>query len=156
MKTLILYYSWSQTTAQLATLIAQTSTADVVELTVDAATFSTDMYATAAIAKQQLMAKRLPTLTNALPNFNDYQLLLIGGPVWSGTVATPVQSLLSQLAGFKGQIKPFLTDVGNAGQYVAEFERLTPAQVVLPALELTADDIRQTSSATAQIQAWLN
>lgn len=130
-KTLILYYSWSGTTAKMAQVLQEVSQATAIELTVKSGTFSTDMYQTSDIAKQQLATGNLPGLTNQLPDLNDYDLLLIGGPVWSGEPATPVQQLLKQVpANYAGTIAPFYTSAGGDEQYQANFQKLTSAQVV--------------------------
>jgi hypothetical protein len=93
----------------MAQVLQEVSQATAIELTVKSGTFSTDMYQTSDIAKQQLATGNLPGLTNQLPDLNDYDLLLIGGPVWSGEPATPVQQLLKQVpANYAGTIAPFL------------------------------------------------
>lgn len=130
-RALILYYSWSGTTAKMAQALQTISHAPTVELTVEPDTFSTDMYQTSDIAKQQLATNHLPLLTNQLPDLNDYDLLLIGGPVWSGEPATPVQQLLKQLPdNYTGTIAPFYTSAGGDQQYQTNFQKLTTAHVV--------------------------
>src|SRR5699024_6646611 len=96
-KTLIVDYSWSGTTAKLVTALQHVTGADRVDLTVAAGTFPNDMYATSDVANQQLTTQQLPALTNALPDVSAYDVLLVGGPVWSAKVSTPVRSFLQQL-----------------------------------------------------------
>ena len=90
-KRLIVTYSWSGNTAKMATALQQVTGADQVMLTVAADTFSTDMYATSDIANQQLASGKLPALTNSLPDLRQYGTIVVGGPVWSAEVATPVR-----------------------------------------------------------------
>lgn len=99
-KILLVTYSWSGTTAKMATALQKVTGATQVELTVAADTFPTDMYATASIAKQQLATGQLPHLTNSVPDLTAIKLILVGGPVWSGQVATPVRVFLTQLADY--------------------------------------------------------
>ena len=134
-KTLIMYYSWSGTTKRAAQALAKSVTADVVELSVASQTFSSDMFATSDIAKDQLSTGALPPLTNALPDFKQYTTILIGGPVWSAMVATPVRSLLTDLATYTGTVAPFYTDAGTAGQYEQDFASLMNQATVKPGLE---------------------
>lgn len=142
-KTLIMYYSWSGTTKSAAQAIANAVTADVVELTVPSQTFSSDMFATSDIAKDQLRTGELPSLTNALPDFKPYSTILIGGPVWSAMVATPVRRLLTDLTTYTGTVAPFYTDAGTAGQYEQDFAGLVKQATVKPGLEFHGQSIDQ-------------
>lgn len=79
MKTLLVDYSWSNTTAQLATVVQQVTGAERLDLTVAKGTFPNDMYATSDVAQQQLASGDLPALTTPLPDFNQYTCILVGG-----------------------------------------------------------------------------
>lgn len=149
-KTLIVYYSWSQTTKRMAESLKKVTQADLVELTVPAGTFSSDMYQTSDMAQAQLRANKLPELTNDTPNIDDYDLILVGGPVWSGEVATPVRSFLNQLTNFKGQVAPFYTSAGSDEKYGANFQSLTKVKT-LSGLGLTASDL---SHAEPTLKNW--
>ena len=138
---LIVDYSWSGTTAQMAVDLQQVLGADKVNLTVTQGTFPPDMFATADVANQQLSSGKLPTLTNEQPDLSHYQTLLVGGPVWNGKVATPVRSFLRQLTGFQGIVAPFYTDTGNPGGYEDDFEQLVPWGTFVMGLGMTAGDL---------------
>lgn len=144
---LIIDYSWSQTTAQLATVIQRVTGGERIELTVAPGTFPTDMYATSDVAKQQLAAGQLPTITTTVPQLSAYDMILVGGPVWSGQVATPVRSFLQQLVDFKSIVAPFYTDAGTPGDYEADFASLVPQATVKPGLGLTASELAHAKSA---------
>lgn len=146
---LVIYYSWSGATERAAQAIAKVQQADVVRLTVAADTFAPDMFATSDIAQQQLATGALPVLTNVLPNFADYATILVGGPVWSAKVATPVRSLLTHLETFTGTIAPFYTDAGNAGDYETDFAGLVQRATVKPGMEY------HTGQSAAAIKGWL-
>jgi hypothetical protein len=59
---------------------------------VQPSTFAKDMYATSDTAQQQLQSGNLPALVQPLPDCNNYDVILVGGPVWSGKPATPIMS----------------------------------------------------------------
>ncbi|GEO68328.1 flavodoxin [Levilactobacillus acidifarinae] len=147
-KTLIIYYSWSGTTKRAAQALANQVDADVVELTVAPQTFSSDMFATSDVAKTQLRTGDLPTLTSALPDFDQYTTILVGGPVWSSMVATPVRSLLTKLAMYTGTVAPFYTDAGTAGDYEQDFAGLIPQVTVKSGLEVNGQS-------ADQLTAWI-
>lgn len=140
-KVLIVDYSWSGNTAKLATALQRVTGATQVELTVPAGTFPQDMYATSDVANQQLASGDLPELTSELPDLTQFDTILVGGPVWSGKVATPVRRLLRQLATYTGTLAPFYTDAGTPGDYEADFANLVPQANVVPGLGLTAGDL---------------
>ncbi|KRL93508.1 flavodoxin family protein [Levilactobacillus hammesii] len=149
---LIADYSWSGNTAKLATIIQQETSADRLDLTVAAGTFSDDMYATADVANQQLATGQLPMLTSEQPRLDQVQLLLVGGPVWSGKVATPVRSFLQQLQGYQGTVAPFYTDAGTPGDYETDFAKLVPSLSVATGLGVAASELTQSNQLVAD---WL-
>ncbi|MTV82145.1 flavodoxin [Secundilactobacillus folii] len=134
---LMAYYSWSGTTAALAKQIDDQLHPDVYQIQVPAGTFSTDMYATSDIAKAQLAAGKMPKLVNAVPDPSHYDRVLIGGPVWSGTPATPVLAFLHAINSRSLAVAPFYTDVGNAGDYEVHFKQAAGNLDVLPGFEAT-------------------
>lgn len=151
---MVLSYSWSGTTTIMANLLADTLQTDRMTVSIPEDTFSNDMYQTSDIAKEQLTTGNLPTVKNNLSSINDYDVLLIGGPVWSGDVSTPIRSILKNLKDFKGKIAPFYTDAGSAGEYETEFKKI--AHNNLAGLGMTASELTDPTQATIRIQEWLN
>ncbi|BDZ31592.1 flavodoxin [Lactiplantibacillus sp. WILCCON 0030] len=150
-KLLIVAYSWSGNTATMATALQKVTGADRIDLTVAADTFSTDMYATSDIANQQLASGNMPALTNATPDLAQYQTILVGGPVWSAKVATPVRTFLSQLSDYHGTVMPFYTDAGTPGSYEVDFDDLVTAANVKPGIGLSSG---QLASAATILRSW--
>ncbi|WP_225047673.1 flavodoxin [Lacticaseibacillus kribbianus] len=152
-KTLIVYYSWSGHTAALANKIRQLTQADTYEIQVPADTFSTDMYETSDIAKAQLATGELPPLSRPLPELARYDLILVGGPVWSGAPATPVLSFLATADTGPAVLAPFYTHAGTAGDYEAAFRQAAGARPLATGLGLSGSSI---SDSAPQIQQWLD
>ncbi|AVK64262.1 flavodoxin [Lactobacillus sp. CBA3606] len=150
-KVLIVDYSWSQTTAAMAAQLQQLTAATRIELTVAPGTFPSDMFATADVANQQLASGHLPELTNSWPELTQYAIILVGGPVWSAKVATPVRTFLKQLTTYSGTVAPFYTDAGTPGNYEADFASLLPTTTVVPGIGLTAGALQ---SATQPLTTW--
>ncbi|MCS8602679.1 flavodoxin [Lactobacillus pentosus] len=146
---IVVYYSWSGNTAKAAREIAAQAHVSPIELTVADDTFSADMYATATIAQHQIETDTLPQLTNVMPSVSPDDIVLVGGPVWHHSVATPVRQFLRQIAGFKGIVAPFYTHTGTPGTYEAEIAQLIPTAQVKSGLAVD----RQTT--TPQILQWL-
>ncbi|APU72339.1 flavodoxin [Companilactobacillus crustorum] len=156
MKTMILYYSWSGTTAQAADLIQKATDGDVISLKVDDDTFSNDMYKTSDIAKQQRKSGNLPELINKMPNFKDYDLVLIGGPVWNGLVSTPVQALLKQISDFKGTVVPFYTSAGSDQDYETDFKQLGRELKIEKGLRMASFDLNNEQETISKLKDWFN
>lgn len=155
-KTLIVYFSLSGTTAKMAALIKQVTNGDLVALTVAENTFSTDMFKTAAIAASQLETGDFPQLVNELPEFDQYDKILVGGPVWSSRVATPVRSFLALLSNATGIVAPFYTSTGTNSGYKSDFKAALKdtSLMIAPGIELTAGQLQQVDRTTAQLKKW--
>lgn len=126
MKILIAYYSWSGTTKRLANKIHKLiPNSYLLEIKISANTFSTDMYKTADIYENQKSAHNLPRLLNMPNNINDYDLILIGSPVWDWGVSSPVMSFVEAIPDFKGKIAPFYTSVGNSQRFMEFFDDIS-------------------------------
>lgn len=121
-KVLIATYSWSGTTQRAADQLAQgLPNADQYKIDVPAGTFSSDMYQTDDIAKKQIADNNYPQLVNQLPDLSQYDLVLVGSPVWSGKPASPIHTFLAQIQDYQGKLATFYTDVGSAGDYEKVF-----------------------------------
>lgn len=146
-KVLIAYYSWSGNSANLAERIKnEFKEADIFEIKVPEDTFSNDMYKTASIAEKQDETGDLPQLITTVDNINDYDLVLVGGPVWDGVPSTPVESFLNSISEFTGEIAPFYTDGGSFSRYETAFKGDAGDLKVLPGLEERQDIKAWTSS----------
>lgn len=133
-KVLIATFSWSGRTQRVADQLAQLiDGADQYEIKVPDNTYSQDMFATADIAKKQVADGNFPELVNALPDLDQYDLILVGGPVWSGEPAAPLHTFLAKLTDFTGKVAAFYTDAGTPGNYEQEFKQWAGDLNVLPA-----------------------
>ena len=151
-KILIAYYSWSGTTARLAKNLQAALGADVYNMSIPTDTFPADMYETADVAQKQLASGKLPRLTAAVPDLKQYDLVLVGGPVWSGAPATPVRSFLKEITGSTVPLAPFYTHTGSANDYELQFAALAGQHPVLKGMGVVGAHI---ADADIQIASWL-
>lgn len=124
-KTLILYYSWSGNTKKMAEKIKdEIPGSDLQEVTVAEGTFDADQYKTNDIALDQIQGtKEFPEAELLAVDFDKYDLILVGSPVWSGYPATPIKSLLEQMKDYKGEVASFFTSAGtNHKAYISHFK----------------------------------
>lgn len=151
-KILIVDYSWSGHTATLAQTISDMVASDRYQIQVQPSTFAKDMYATSDIAQQQLQSGNLPTLVQPLPDCNNYDVILVGGTVWSGKPATPIMSFLSTVDTGNALLAPFYTHAGTAGEYEATFKQFAGTRPVATGLGITGNAV---DAANPKIKSWL-
>lgn len=136
MKVLIATYSRSGKTRGVAEELAQIiKEADMYQIAVAPGTFNRDRYQTDKIATAQIQHQQYPELINPLPAIDQYDLILVGSPVWRGAPATPVHTFLKQIQTFKGKVASFYTDMGKVGSNEENFRKWAGKLKVLPAHE---------------------
>lgn len=132
-KTLVIYFSRSGNTEYQAKIAQKVLHADSYEL-IAKNSYPTDYDATVSRSNQE-QAGSLPQLvTDDLPNFDQYDLLLLGSPIWGMTLANPMQKFLeqfgSQLVGKR--IAEFTTNAGfGAGNAQQVLKALPPASATV-------------------------
>lgn len=135
-KILIATYSQTGRTQAVADQLKELlPNADMFKIEVPTNTFVADMYKTDDIAKAQIKNNDYPELIGDLPDVDQYDLILVGSPVWSGAPATPIHTFLQQLQGFTGKVAPFYTDAGVAGDFEKIFRQWAQDLQTLPGQE---------------------
>lgn len=107
-KVLVVYFSRTGTTKSLAEYIHASVESDMVEIqTVDP--YPEDYDQCVAQARQELAAGHLPELSTTIENMAEYDVIMIGYPIWIGTTPPPINTLLDQYD-FSGKtVVPFCT-----------------------------------------------
>lgn len=118
-KTLIIYYSLSGHTKDIAAKIQKMTGGDMYEIqTADKINTTPWFYLT---LRKQLKEHTYPALSGELPDLSRYDTIFVGSPVWWYTVSTPMLSFLQQ-ADFKGKkVVPFSTQGSNYGTFFEDF-----------------------------------
>lgn len=112
-KALVLYYSQTGTTEKVALAIAEKTGADV-EAIVAVKPYDGDYNATIARGLQEMQDGAYPELQPLKSDVAQYDIVFIGYPVWFGTYAPPIETLLNT-ADLKGKkVVPFCT-FGSGG-----------------------------------------
>ena len=119
MSILIIFYSRSGTTKQVANLIAKNLNCDIEEI------FDTKNrkgffgYIKSAI---DAMRKRLTILEKINKNPETYDLIGIGTPIWTGSVSTPIRTYIVENKEKFKKVAFFCTEGGRGGEKA--FERM--------------------------------
>ncbi len=111
MRTLIIYYSRSGTTRKLAEALATELSADIEEIRCDRYRPGGFRYLRAGYDS---VRGNLPPIDMPQKSGSDYDLILIGAPVWTSYPATPVRAFLANMPGLPARIAVFLTHGGHS------------------------------------------
>ena len=128
-KTLVVYYSASGNTARVANNIAETAGADLFEITPTEPYTSEDLNWTddnSRVSREydDESLRDVPLTTTKVANWDDYDTVFIGYPIWWGIAAWPVNNFVKN-NNFTGKtVIPFATSsssgMGQSGQLLEE------------------------------------
>ena len=128
-KTLVVYYSATGSTKAVAETIAETAGADLFELTPVEPYTSSDLNwndsSSRVNAEHEDESKRNVPLVSSVPeNWDDYDTVFVGYPIWWGIAAWPVNEFIAS-NDFTGKtVIPFCTSassgLGQSGELLSE------------------------------------
>lgn len=149
---LVLYFSATGTTKSLAEKIAGISGADLCEIVPETAYTSDDLNYNSdcrANAEQQDENAR-PAIKELSVNIDDYDTIILGYPIWWGTLPKVIYTLSEKYDLSGKTIMPFCTSGGSGiSQSVSDLKAVCPDSKV-------TDGFRGTGTANeAQINEWL-
>ena len=127
---LIVYYSHSGNTKGIAERL-QKKLGGVLHSVEPVEEYPAEYQAVLEKSRPQVEAGFKPELKGELPDMGDFDLLLVGGPVWFGTLAPPLSSFMAQ-AKLEGKtIAPFCTFGGGIRNYFARFKEACPKDAMV-------------------------
>jgi flavodoxin len=133
-KLLVIYYSHSGNTREIAHQIHQMVGGDIMEIQ-PVEPYPDDYNKVVKQAKAELNSGYNPPLKTNVENIGSYDVIFLGSPNWCQTIAPPVQSFLSQTDLSGKTIVPFITHGGGgSGRSVADIAALCQESTILDAL----------------------
>ena len=153
-KVLVVYYSLTGNTKDIAERIQKKTQADVYEIkTAEEIKTNPWFYLK---ARAQLKEGKYPALAGALPDFSKYDWVFVGFPVWWYTAATPGLAFLDK-ADFKGRkVVPFSTQGSNAGTFLEDFTAQAKNADIQPAESFNNLPDKYDAAVDNKIAVWLN
>jgi len=112
-KYLVAYYSWTGNTAKVADLIAGTLSADIEEIQDVKPRGGLFAFAAAVVAS---VLQKSPPILPPTRNANDYDVVILGSPVWASNMATPMRSYLMRENPRIKRVALFCTLGGSGGK----------------------------------------
>ena len=152
-KLLVLYYSWAGHTKKVAEAISKLTGADLQEI-VPITPYSQDYAAVVKSAKKEIAESIHPDIQNLEKTVSEYTIVLVGSPIWCGTIAPPVATCLSEYD-FSGKtLLPFITHGGGGKAHTdSDLTALCPNSTLADALAIFGDGGDQLETT---LTAWLN
>lgn len=89
-----------------------------------------------AVSRWELEENLLPELRFSVPCMCNYDLVLIGGPVWHDTIPAPLRSFLGQTDFYGRRVVPFCTHERGPAGFFAEFAKRARNAVLLPGFDI--------------------
>ena len=152
-KVLVVYYSLTGHTKDIAEQIAAKTGADIFEIKTIETYSSPSVYMK---SKKELTSKNYPELQGSLPNVADYDTIFVGGPVWWYTMTPALYSYL-KVTDFGGaRVVPFSTQGSNFGSFYKDFADMAKNAQILPSENFNNIDEKYKEQVSNKINAWLN
>lgn len=150
-KVLIVFYSLTGHTKVIANQLKKITGADVVELET-VKPYPTTYNAVVAQVRKENSTGYNPPLKTKIPNLNQYDTILLGSPIWYGSVARPILTFLSENNLSGKTVAPFVTHGGTGlGETARTIKQYAPKANVVEGLDVWGS---QTESAQPKTEAW--
>src|ERR1044072_2706298 len=143
-KVLVVYFTRTGNTREIAQLIRRTLRADIVEIA-PAAPYPEDYEMTVSQAQRERDSSYQPPLATAVSDISSYEVVFLGFPIWGETIPPVIRSFLAQHDLTGKTIVPFITHGGyGPGQSLSTVKQLAPRARMLNPFVMEADQERRT------------
>lgn len=151
-KVLVVYFSHSGNTRELANRIHEKVGGDIFEIQAEEP-YPSDYEAVKDRAQKELRGNIRPKLTTRVANMEAYDVVFIGYPIWWGTMPMPIASFLSEYDLSGKTVVPFCTHAGSGlGRSVTDIAKLCPKSTVLGGLAVWGRDAKTSQN---EVSEWL-
>lgn len=153
-KVLVVYYSLTNKTKEIAEKIKAKTNADIYEIkTVEEIKNNPKIYLT---SKQQIKSGKYPEIKEPLPDANDYDVIFVGSPVWWYTAATPVLEFLKKMDFKNKEVIPFSTQGSNFGTFFEDFKNRAKNARIISSESFNNLSKEYDKAVDNKISSWLN
>lgn len=152
-KSLVVYFSWSGNTENVAKSIQQQTEADLYEI-VPKVPYSDDYDSVVEMAQEEQDENARPEIAGDINGLNDYDIVYIGFPIWWGDMPMILYSFFDDHDLSGKTIAPFCTNGGSGlSNTIKTIKELEPDAVVTDGLHIGNDDASEDNDIVAD---WLN
>lgn len=151
-KILVIYFSHSGNTTEIARQIKDATKADIFAVE-SVKAYPTEYNAVVEQAKKEIAANHKPEIKGKVENIAQYDVIFVGSPCWWSTIAPPVATFLSSYDLSGKTIIPFMTHEGSQmGHSISDIKKLCPKSTVLEGLPIRGGSVKQ---AEKEVKKWL-
>ena len=153
-KVLVVYYSLSGRTRDIAERIQAKTGADIYEIkTAEEIKNGPSLYLN---SKRSINNGSYPELQGEIPDMDKYDVVFVGSPIWWYTASTPVLAFLEK-ADFKDKkVVPFSTQGSNAGTFLEDFGKMAKNAKVTGYQSFNNMGKEYDKAVDNKISVWLN
>ena len=153
-KALVVYYSLSGRTRDIAERIQARTGSDIYEIkTAQEIKAGPSLYLK---SKSDLKNGNYPELQGDMPDMDKYDIIFVGSPVWWYTAATPVLAFLSKADFRAKKVVPFSTQGSNAGTFLDDFRKMAKNANVTAYQSFNNIGKEYDKAVDNKISVWLN
>jgi flavodoxin len=155
-KILIIYFSRTGNTEKFANYIKEINE-KISEYKIEPASPYTEDYNTMLnIAQEEQKSNARPEINNILNNVSDYDVILLGYPIWYSHIPNIVITQLEKLDLNGKTIYPFNTHLGSGtGNSINEIKSYATNANVMDGFPINMNDISNRTSSMEKIKNWL-
>lgn len=151
-KCLVVYFSRSGNTREVAWTIAKITGADLFEI-IPAKPYPSAFQDVLDQAKKEITAGFMPELKSDIGSVDPFDVIFIGSPNWWGTIAPPVSTFLSAHDLSGKTLVPFVTHEGSKmGHAEQDIKKLCPSAIVPEGLPVRG---QKAQKAQKEVEMWL-
>lgn len=153
MKALVVFYSLEGHTEAIANIIKNELKCDLLELKPEKEIPKKGLKKFLWGGKSVLF-KEKPTLTNSIPNLEQYETIIIGTPIWAGIYAPPINTFISENK-IKGKKVAFFACHGGGGakKCFNKLEDILKENIILGNIEFSEKE--EKNQHKIKVQTWL-
>ena len=153
-KTLVIYYSLTGKTKDIAMQIQSLTNADIYEIKPkEEIKQGPSLYIT---SKKQISSGNYPEIINDFPNAKEYDTIFVGSPIWWYTAAPVVLEFLKEFDFHNKNVVPFSTQGSNYGTYFEDFKAKAKNANILKGESFNNMDSKYNEQVKNKIIEWLN
>lgn len=151
-KSLVVYFSWSGNTQNVAEAIQEQTGSDIFEI-VPSTPYSDDYDAVVDLAQEEQRENTRPAISGSIDNIGDYDVIYVGYPNWWGDMPMILYTFFDSYDLSGKTIAPFCTSGGSGlSNTVNEIKELEPDAIVTDGLHIGSSSA---SSPDNAVSDWL-
>ena len=152
-KSLVVYFSWSGNTKNVAESIQNQTDADIFEI-ITQTPYSDDYDTVVDFAQEEQRADARPTIAGSIENIAQYDVIYVGFPNWWGDMPMILYTFFDSYDLSGKTIAPFCTSGGSGlSNTVNEIKSLEPGAAVTKGLHIGSGS---SSNPEHAVSAWLD